>query len=689
MNTITISYNEEEIRNDSVISGYEEKGEDVIQEEKEEIKIDIPWKNRELSWLDYNRRVLDRTLDTNISYEETLNYLGYASANLDEFISVRFAEFYHRVIDKDTSTNIELYKEILNEIKLQKYDIGSLFITSFYKKYESYFDISSIEENIIKDYFMTNIFPALTPIALTNNKEVPLLNDNDINLLIKLKDIESNKKSTYCLLQIPSSLGRVIKITDKCCLIDELIEKYLTVIFSNKIVHSYILFRVNKDYSIEVSNNIKDKILTRVDDMLRKKRDNNIIYLDVLKNKYSEKLIKDLIKLTKVPKEHISYYDLREEIGLEYLRNKPYKKILGKSNDKIKPIVPSDLFGYDSILEYLDDNEELLLHHPYETYDLVVNLIKEAAIDPNVLSIKQTLYRVSGEKSPIVKALCLAAKNGVRVTVMLELLARFDEKQNLRIVEKLKSAGCTVIYSLDRIKTHCKICLITKSTKKGIKTYSHIGTGNYNEKTSIAYADISYFTTNSKIASELTSIFNMITGFSKPTALKLVHFSPISLRDYLTDKIINWKNYGIEKIKIKVNSISDPKIVETIYNAADEGLKFDIICRGVCSLIPKTNIEVHSIVGRFLEHSRMYLFETNDNIEVNISSSDLLTRNLDKRIEVLVPVESKKYKNKVLNIFNTLWEDTYNTFIYTKEGKWEKRHYGDDYVNCYDSFIIE
>ena len=676
-------YIEEEIKNDSIIT------DDNIEEEEEKDNsvYEYKWKDRELSWLDYNYRVLDRAISDNILDEEKINFIGYASSNLDEFISVRFSELYNKLNESDIDS---YYNQILEEINNQRDTMGNLIKNVLYNKYNDY--IGDIDSNIdnIKDYFMTNIFPALTPISITNNKEIPVFNDNDINFLIKLKEIENNKKSTYCILQIPNSLNRIHKIESKYYHIENIIEKFLNIIFSNKTVNSYVVFRVNKDYSIEVSKDVRDKILTRVDDMLKKKRNNNIIFLEVVKNEYYDKLIKDLIKLTKVPKKHITIVDSNIKMGLEYLKNRPYKKIL-EGNKKIKSVVPSDLFGYDSILEYLDDNDELLLHHPYETYDLVVNFIKEAAIDPNTLTIKQTLYRVSSEKSPIIKALCLAAKNGVRVTVMLELLARFDEKQNLRLVEKLKSAGCTVIYSLDRIKTHCKICLVTKSTKKGIKTYSHIGTGNYNEKTSTGYADISYFTTNNIIASELASIFNMITGFSRPEDLKLISYSPITLRVNLTNKIQKWKELGITKVKIKVNSIADFDMMNTITKASIEGLKFDIICRGVCSLLPNENIEIHSVVGKILEHSRIYIFEKTDSVdEVYISSSDLLTRNLNKRIEVMVPIEGNKYKKKIKIIFEALFDDTSNSYLYEENGTWIERSFTNQTpVSCYDTFVIE
>lgn len=674
------------IKNDATISGYEEDNideEDTV-ENSDNIIIDIPWKNREISWLDYNYRIINRSKGKDISLEQKLVFLGYASANLDEFISVRFSELYNKY-DKE-NINEDIYQEVLKYIKNQRCIISKIIQDSIYNYYSDYF--KDINDNILNIYFMTNIFPALTPISITNNKDIPMFNDSDINFLIKLKDLETNKKSTYCILQIPSSLGRVIRFEDKYIFIEEIVEKYLNIIFSNKIIHSYIIFKVNKDYSGEVSKDVRDKILTRVDDMLKNKRKNNIIFVDIAKNEYSDKLTKDIIKLTKVPKEHINMMNSNREIGLDYLKNKPYKKITGKNIDKIKSVIPNELFGYDSILEYLDDNNELLLHHPYETYDLVVNFIKEAAIDQNVISIKQTLYRVSSEKSPIIKALCLAAKNGIRVTVMLELLARFDEKQNIKLVDKLKSAGCTVIYSLDKIKTHCKICLITKSTKKGLKTYSHIGTGNYNEKTSTGYADISYFTTDNIIASELASVFNMITGFSNPTNLNTIYFSPITLRNRLEDLISNYKDYGITKVKIKVNSISDYNIIKNIYEAADSGLKFDIICRGVCSLIPRNNISVKSVVGKVLEHSRLYIFERDKDLPlVYISSSDLLTRNLDKRIELLIPITNIKYMNKIINIFDILIQDEYNSFWCKDDGYWVCLD--QPKIDCYKSFVIE
>lgn len=322
-------------------------------------------------------------------------------------------------------------------------------------------------------------------------------------------------------------------------------------------------------------------------------------------------------------------------------------------------------------------SEDILLHHPYDDYNTVVKFIEHAAYDPDVLAIKQTLYRVSSYDSPIINALCNAAKNGKHVAVLIEIKARFDELNNIKLISKLKEAGVIVILGLEHLKTHCKMCLVIRDEEGKKKIYSHIGTGNYNEKTSKIYTDLSYFTSKQKIGMDLLNVFNIISGNSAPDEkLQKIAYSPVTLRKTLI-KCINREIEHAKKKKkaeifIKVNSLSDPIMVNKLYEAADAGVEVYIICRSVCSIVPRDNLYVKSIVGRFLEHSRIYYFKNNKSSEYFISSADLLTRNLDKRVETLVSVKDSNVTKKLDWIIKVMKKDERNSFVMRKNGTFSK-----------------
>lgn len=639
--------------------------------------------NREDSWLDFNQRVLAQTFRADVPVQKHFEFIGIASSNLDEFISVRFSGC--------TDPNVKGY--ILKRIKEQKNSIQSIF-----KSYQIDLDV---DENISKlDKVFERIYPTLCPIAV-NNKEIPKLTDDDVNFFLLLKD-EETKESSYCFLQIPHQLERIIEAKGRFYTIENLIRSKFDKIFNRKVVN-YIQFSVNKSYCTEVIHDTTVDIVNRVNDVLKSREENNITFVDILRfSNDDSKLIKKLIKLLGVPKSHvfISNWDKYTAIGLHCLKS---NKITKDSetlenevwNNNFKPSIPEELFGYDSVVDYIDD-EDLVLHHPYDDYKIFLRFLDELARDPNTLTIKQTLYRVSNDKSPIIKSLCYAASRGVKVTVMLELLARFDEKQNVSLINKLKSAGCTIVYSLENLKTHAKMCVITKKTDDGIKIYSHIGTGNYNERTAKIYTDISYITSRRNIGFELSAVFNMITGFSKPENLNYISYSPITLRSKLEEEILNARDYALAnpdvecKVKIKVNSISDNNMVALINRVTDEAdnLHFFIIVRGICSLPSKNNIHIKSVVGRFLEHSRIYIFE-NKKKRLYISSADMLTRNLDKRVELLAHISDKDSMNKISGIFNELWKDTANSFILNNDGNWTTDDITDEtYINSQNKFTL-
>ena len=694
---------------------------DVVEGDRESyLNARMPFVDRDMSWLDFNSRVLGQInrVYKDMPVVKGQEFIGIAASNLDEFISVRFAQAYRDAENDDTADVKRRYGNLLGKIKGNK----SSIVLSFKSLFESInvFNGKIAEPDYdnngkLAKYFECQIFPVITPIAVGNNKEVPRFDDEDVNFFIKLKDdTTEDEKFVYCFIQVPHQIQRIIFRNDVYYFVEDLIRAKLDEIFNQREVVECILFKVTKEQSDEVDHDEQVSIIERVNNVIKKREENNIVFLDVVTyNQESNDLVKKLVKLLKVPKNHVMIYNSDDgfRLALQCLKKSPFKKqsfIKMDADEKdvdvleerawkanFKPGIPAELVGETSLLSYLDE-EDLIIHHPYETYDIVVRFLQEAAFDPKVISIKQTLYRVSSVKSPIIKALCDAAKSGKKVTVMLELLARGDEKRNISLINLLKEAGCNVVYSLEGLKTHCKICLVTKATKKGIVLYSHMGTGNYNEETAKIYTDYSYFTSKQVIGHDLNCIFNMITGFSIPVGLKMVQSAPHNLRARLVEEMGKVAKCGSGEICIQVNSISDREIVNKIYEIADANpdILFRIICRGACSLVARKNIQIKSIIGRFLEHARIYRFRykygpdnSKEHETLYISSADLLTRNLDKRIETLIPI-GKKQRRKIVKDFDEMWIDNANSYMMEYDGTWTSIRDSSNYVNAQNNFIL-
>ena len=622
--------------------------------------------HRDVSWLNFNQRVINQHLRPDFSAYERFKFIEIGIHNLNEFIGVRYAGYEG---DEETKKVIEA------GISTQKAMINTLLDRAFDKAFNNYLDIDDEDD----DYDKLDLIDALVPVSLSSNKEIPIFKEDEINYFIKLED-NNEENITYCFLQVPRELGRIYKPANSECYtsIDSLITENFDKIFKGKRIVSYAAFKVIKRHDEEVEKDPTISIKDRITKVINSQEKNQIIAIDVYP--YDGAVVKKLRKVLGVEKSMVFQFSKSLFIATDYFDDKANHidaiLCLEKPETKFRP-VKVDL-DTDSIFEYLDD-KDLILHHPFESFQTVIDFINEAANDPKVISIRQTLYRVSSIKSPIIKALCDAAKNGKKVVVMLELLARFDEKQNVRLINTLKEAGCTVVYSIEGIKTHAKMCVVARKSKAGVKLYAHMGTGNYNEKTAVQYTDFSYFTSNSDLIKDLVSIFNMITGFSDPGELSQVSYSPFTLRNTLMEEFNACIKYTLEHsdtpalIRIKVNSICDDEIARKIIEAADAGVNIEIICRGICSIVPhRENLKIKSIIGRFLEHSRMYHFRTAPLAmgRLYISSADLLTRNLDKRIEILVPIFSREVHRILGTLFIKYWDDTRNTYWMNSKGEY-------------------
>ena len=656
-------------------------------------KFGVPLIDRELSWLSFNDRVRTVLMREGVA-PSRFHFLAIAESNLNEFISVRYSDIVEAYDADDDNKDLKRYLSFVRKIIMaQKFSISEMVQL-----------LLGSETNVVmngdpcpstESIFLSKVKSAICPVIVGPNKDIPKFRTDELNLFVKL--VDSSQKKLHCFIQIPKSLDRLYKVntlqdgTVKVP-IERMIVSNLDHVFEDVYsVEGCVLFKVIKQCNETLDRDSSVSLVTRINKIITNREDNRIIWIDCAKvlggQESSNKMMTTLRKLLKVQKEHLCTYPDSLLVDIGYTM-KELPKFKGESY-KFSPSPIIELADEDSIMDYLDDNIDLVVHHPYQSFDVVIDFLKEAAKDPKVICIRQTLYRVSSIKSPIVKALCDAARNGKHVNVMLELLARFDEKQNIKLINTLKEAGCNVSYSLETFKTHCKVCIVTRQGKNKLKNYAHVGTGNYNEKTAKIYTDISYFTSDVETCESLINVFSFATGFQWNSVMPKVCYSPSTMLPSLMDeldrigKFLSSNDGNLVTLKIKVNSFNNVELIKAIYDLANtypNRFEVRLICRGICSMVHcRENIKIKSIVGKFLEHSRIVITDLipddpDDDVQssVLIGSSDLLDRNLYKRIEVLVKVETATSQAKVQDIFDALWKDTANSWIMDENGVYSR-----------------
>lgn len=642
--------------------------------------------NRELSWLEFNKRVLLQTIRKEVPLLERLNFLAITESNLDEFIMVRFAALLNKInkgfITREISgmNPFEEYKAVLRAIhnfKDLQYTCYETLLNKLSKhniEICKFNELNKNEKREVEKIFYKFIYPLITPINLDTTNEFPILKSKYSNIVVSLEDRHNPNLNVISFIPLDVDVDRLFKIPGKSektkyINLEEIIYAFLDRIYVNKKILDYGCFKILREADIPLDHDENRYITDRMRLNLNQRETSEVVFI-VASNKITKPLLKIICKIFGVKKKHV-------HITKGPIEFSGMTKISSNENnmnyEHFVPQFPKILLGDSSIFQALDE-DDIVLHHPYSSFEPVINFLEQAAEDPDVLSIKQTLYRVSSIDSPIVNALCKAAENGKQVSVILEIKARFDEERNLSLISKLKQAGCKLVYGVEELKTHCKFIVIVKRTKNGLKMYSHMSTGNYNDKTAKIYTDISYFTSAYKVGQDLISVFNMLSGFSDPTdKINKLYFSPYNLRKELyknIDKEIKLASNGKKSvITIKVNSLSDKGIIDKLYAASKKGVKVNIFCRGICSMKPiNKNITINSLVGRFLEHSRIYVFSNEGKPTVFISSADLLTRNLDKRFELLIPINNTKVKIQILNLISLYYKDTFNSTQMDKKG---------------------
>lgn len=619
--------------------------------------------HRELSWMQFNYRVLNCCFREDVPLNEKLNFLAISCSNLDEFISVRFATL---LAEGDHETAETVLKQIHQFLDNQHKTYNKLVEKLGYagKKITTVKKLSKKSKAKIEEWFDNSIFPVLTPIAIGSANEFPNLISGQTYIVVTVKDRQSE---VINIIPIDKNLQTIYETNSSLVFIEDVILTYASKLFVKKEIESLGYFRVIKDANIILNHDQSKFILDRMNETLMLRKFSEPIFMEI-SSSVPKKIRKALSTIFNLHESQVYCGH-----ALDYTR---FSRHLLSEEHSYEPFTPAQ---YEVIEEQFSifselNERDILLHHPYDSYDTVLKFIEHAANDSDVLAIKMTLYRVSSPESPIIKSLMKAAERGKQVSVLVEIKARFNESMNIELVNKLKYAGINVILGEEYLKTHCKFCIVARKEGEGIRIYSHIATGNYNEKTAKIYTDLSYFTSKQKIGYDLINIFNILSGSSEPVdKLKKVFYAPVNLRGKLVkliDREIALARKGKKaEIVIKVNSISDTLMVSKLYEAAEAGVMVTIICRGICSIVSCKHLRVKSIVGRFLEHSRIYYFRNGGHGKWYIGSADLLTRNLDKRIEILVALDDKNIRRKLKFIIETQIMDESNSMAMTPSGE--------------------
>lgn len=667
-----------------------------------------PFFNRELSWLEFNTRVLEEAQDLKNPLFERLKFLAITASNLDEFFMVRVASLNDQIIagySKKDSAGL-LPKEQLDKITLRVHELVSEKYNTYLrslipalKKEDIYFkrpkNLTDEQRIFVEKYFFNQIYPVLTPMVVDKSRPFPLILNKSLNIAILLRGNE-DVEPVFATVQVPSVLDRFILLpceNDKkeFILLEDIIKIHMDMLFIGHEILDMACYRITRNADLSIDEDGAEDLLEEIEQSIKKRKWGNAVRLEYEKNT-SQEIIDYILEESEAFEGGM--YRISGPLDLTFLMK--FYNLKGYQNLKFENQIPlpSITVQNNNIFEAISERD-IMLHHPFESFDTVVDFVRQAAEDDNVLAIKQTLYRVSGN-SPIISALAKAAENGKQVTVLVELKARFDEENNIIWAKQLEKAGCHVIYGLVGLKTHCKLLLVVRREEDKIKRYVHMGTGNYNDVTAKFYTDTAIMTCNPYIGADASAVFNMLSGFSQIQRLEKLDIAPVGLRkkieNLIKNEIRNAKEGFGGQIIFKMNSLVDESMIRLLYEASEAGVNIKLIIRGICCLVPEypqvsENIEVRSIVGKLLEHSRIFYFYNAGQEKIFMSSADLMPRNLDRRVELLFPVEDECNKARVKNIINLYLSDTDKTRILHSTGAYsrvDKR--GKEPLNVQDYF---
>ena len=657
--------------------------------------------NRELSWLKFDERVLSEARDKNLPLFERLKFLSITSSNLDEFFMVRGASLKDQVHAGYKKKDIAgmSSEEQLKEISTQTHELVRVQYSTFNRSVlpalekvglhlvAEHENLNDKQAEFVDRYFEDNVYPVLTPMAMDSSRPFPLIRNKTLNigaLIAKKNNKKHTKELEFATVQVPSVLPRIVEIPSvkkgerTVILLEEIIERNIGKLFlSNDVVCAHP-YRIMRNADLTIDEDEAEDLLVEIQKQLKKRQWGEVIRLEA-----EEKMDKRLLDILKKEFEikDADIYNIPGPLDLTMLM-KVYC-LDGFDEYKSPKYTPAPVpqFQNDKDIFEVIREGDVFLHHPYMSFDPVVDFVRQAAKDPGVLAIKQTLYRVSGH-SPIIAALAQAAENGKQVSVLVELKARFDEENNIVWAKMLEKAGCHVIYGLVGLKTHSKITLVVRREETGIRRYVHLATGNYNDSTAKLYTDCGIFTCDERFGEDATAVFNMLSGYSEPKKWNRLIVAPIWMKNRFVQMIEREAEHAKQgkpaEITAKMNSLCDPAIIAALYYASSCGVQINLLVRGICCLrtgIPgiSENIHVRSIVGEFLEHSRIFYFKNDGIDEIYMGSADWMPRNLDRRVEIVFPVEDENIKKEILHVLDLEFRDNVKAHILQPDGTYEKQ----------------
>ncbi|MDF7800731.1 polyphosphate kinase 1 [Pontiellaceae bacterium B1224] len=646
--------------------------------------------NRELSWLEFNQRVLEEAKDPKNPMLERLKFLAITASNLDEFFMVRVGGLYmarkagRRKKDPAGFTPLaqlnDIYARSHNMIKELHdcfNDVVSPALNQGKIRHAQIDALTAEQESVLFDLFREELYPVITPIALHSGKKIPNLQNLGLNVLVRLhKKTAKDQESCYAVMSMERAGSRIIQLPAdsgyEYVLREEVVRKYAADWFPGFDVKECALFRITRNADFAVQEDEAPDLMRGMEDVLEERKTGDCIRLEVEAG-ISKGLLKFLCSSLPVNEQAVypikGVLNMKDFMSLAFIEGYDELKTEAWPPQASPDVVPNELM-FDQIAR-----KDLLFYHPYETFGPVIRFIEEAAADADTMAIKMVLYRTSSD-SAIISALKRAAENGINVTVLMELKARFDEARNIGWARDLEQCGVQVIYGVKGYKTHAKICMVVRRERTGITRYCHFGTGNYNESTAKLYGDISYMTCNPDLGNDASGFFNALCGYAQPRDFNLISMAPINMRDKLMELI----DFEIERAKkgkkalvnVKVNSLVDVELSEKLYEAAEAGVKIHLNIRGICCLKPRSNIEVTSIIDRYLEHARIIHFHHGGKSRVFIASADWMPRNLDKRLELMIPVEDAECRDRLIAMLNIHLEDNRSSWLLKPNGTYER-----------------
>ena len=647
--------------------------------------------NRELSWLKFNLRVLKEAMGKETPLLERLKFIAISASNLDEFFMVRVAGLWSNFdsgVEKRDASGMSVHEQLVaisqaahEQVRTQTKSLIALMAEMDAVKlhFRRVKDLSELGKDWLEEYYREVVFPVLTPMAVDASRPFPFLANKTLNLAVEL--IKADGEHSMGLIQVPSVLDRIVEVEPEgkrtFVFLEDIIASHCHDLFKGCHILDMVSFRVTRDSDLDLEEDDSVDLMKEVEESLRKRKRGAAVRLGIFKtnNNRIKKFLEENLDVTEM-----EVYEINGPLDPTC-----FFKFIGMKGmwpwlyEPFVPQRPLELPDDSDLFAAIREND-ILLHHPYESFDPVVKLVSDAADDPQVLAIKQTLYRVSGN-SPIVAALARAAENGKQVTVLVELKARFDEENNILWARRLEKAGCHVIYGLVGLKTHAKIILIVRKEDNGIRRYLHLGTGNYNDSTAKLYTDLGLMTANDEFGSDASAFFNLLSGYSEPPVWNKLVMAPLGLREKiyaLIDNEIAMVRAGREgHIIAKMNSLIDQPVIQKLYEASAAGVHIDLIVRGICGLRTgiegiSDNITVRSIVGRQLEHSRIFWFANGGEEQLYLSSADWMPRNLNDRVELFFPVETEEHIHRIKALLDLYLRDNVGAHMMQSNGTYRR-----------------